>query len=97
MLSLKPFTTNNINDIVNKPLYFFDDNRLNVSNIIHPDDLGFLETYYGEYYTEIVYYEYDRPTCPKCGSSMNSNGSRRAKPNKWEGIRKKTIYLPRLQ
>ena len=44
MLSLKPFTTNNINDIVNKPLYFFDDDRLNVSNIIHPDDLGFLET-----------------------------------------------------
>ena len=41
MISLKPFTTNNINDIVNKPLYFFDDDRLNVSNIIHPDDLGF--------------------------------------------------------
>ena len=94
MLSLKPFTTNNINDIVNKPLYFFDDDRLNVSNIIHPDDLDFLETYYGDYYSEIVYYEYDRPICPKCGSLMNSNGSRRAKPNKWEGIRKKQYICP---
>ena len=94
MHSVKPFTTNNINDIVNKPLYFFDDDRLNVSNIIHPDDLGFLETYYGEFYSEIVYYEYDRPVCPKCGSSMNSNGSRRAKPNKWEGIRKKQYICP---
>ena len=94
MNSLKPFTTNNINDIVNKPLYFFDDDRLNVSNIIHPDDLDFLETYYGDYYSEIVYYEYDRPICPKCGSLMNSNGSRRAKPNKWEEIRKKQYICP---
>ena len=94
MKSINPFTTNNINDIVNKPLYFFDDDRLNVSNIIHPDDLGFFDTYYGEYYSEIVYYEYDRPICLKCGSSMNSNGSRKAKPNKWEGIRKKQYICP---
>ena len=94
MKSINPFTTNNINDIVNKPLYFFDDDRLNVSNIIHHDDLGFFDTYYGEYYSEIVYYEYERPICLKCGSSMNSNGSRKAKPNKWEGIRKKQYICP---
>ena len=40
-------------------------------------------------YSEIVYYEYDGPICTKCGSSMNSNGSYRVKPNKWERIRKK--------
>ena len=83
MLSKYPFTTNIMNDILNKPLYFFDDDQLNVSNSIHPDDLGFFEEYYGEYYSKIVYYEYDRPIYPKCGNSMNSNGSRQAKPNKW--------------
>ena len=56
--------------------------------------MGFFDTYYGEYYSEIVYYEYDRPICLKCGSSMNSNGSRKAKPNKWEGIRKKQYICP---
>lgn len=83
-----------MNDIVNKPLYFFDDDQLNVSNSIHPDDLDFFEKYYGEYYSEIVYYEYNRPICPECGSLMNSNGSRQAKPNKWEGIRKKQYICP---
>lgn len=94
MLYLIPFTNNIMNEIVNKPLYFFDDDQLNISNSIHPDDLGFFEEYYGKYYSEIVYYEYDRPVCPKCGSSMNSNGSRQAKPNKWGGIRKKQYIWP---
>ena len=94
MLYLIPFTDNIMNKIENKPLYFFDDDQLNISNSIHPDDLGFFEEYYGEYYSEIVYYEYDRPICPKCGSSMNSNGSRQAKPNKWGGIRKKQYICP---
>ena len=73
MLSVKPFTNDIINDIVNKPFYFLDGDLLNICNTIHPDDLGFFEKYYGDYYTEIVYYEYDRPVCPKCGNSMNSN------------------------
>ena len=38
MLSKNPFTINNMNDILNKPLYFFESGRLNVSNIIDPDD-----------------------------------------------------------
>ena len=75
-------------------LYYFEDDQLNVSNRISPDDLDFFEEYYCEYYSEIVYYEYDRPLCPKCGSSMNSNGSRVAKPNKWDGIRKKQYVCP---
>ena len=94
MSSVKPLTTNIINDIVNKPLYYFEDDQLNVSNRISPDDLDFFEEYYCEYYSEIVYYKYDRPLCPKCGSSMNSNGSRVAKPNKWDGIRKKQYVCP---
>ena len=94
MNSINPFTSNNIVDILNKPLYFLDCDQLNVCNLISPDDLGFFQEYYGDYYTEIVYYEYDRPVCPECSSSMNSNGSRPAKPNKWEGIRKKQYICP---
>lgn len=40
----------------------------------------FFEEYYGEFNDEIVYYEYDRLLCPNCDISMNSNGSRHAKP-----------------
>ena len=94
MLSINPFTSYNIVDILNKPLYFIESDQLNVCNLISPDDLGFFQEYYRDYYTEIVYYEYERPTCPKCDISMNSNGSRPAKPNKWEGIRKKQYICP---
>ena len=94
MIQENALTTNIINDIVNKPLYFFEDGQLNVSNRINPDDLDFFEEYYYGYYSEIVYYEYDIPLCPICGSSMNSNGSRVAKPNKWDGIRKKQYICP---
>ncbi len=94
MLSKKPFTSNNLVGILNKPLYFFDCDQLNVRNLISPDDLDFFEEYYHDYYTEIVYYEYDRPVCPNCNSSMSSNGSRPAKPNKWENIRKKQYLCP---
>ena len=82
MLSINPFTSYNIVDILNKPLYFIESEQLNVCNLISPDDLGFFQEYYGDYYTDIVYYEYERPLCPRCNISMNSNGSRPAKPNK---------------
>ena len=78
MHSIKPFTSNNFVDILNKPLYFFDCDRLNVCNLINPDDLNFFREYYCDYYTEIVYYEYDRPLCPNCNITMNSNGYRPA-------------------
>ena len=94
MLSINPFTSYNIVDILNKPLYFIESEQLNVCNLISPDDLGFFQEYYGDYYTEIVYYEYERPLCPKCNISMNSNGSRPAKPNKWGSIRKKQYICP---
>ena len=84
MNSTKPFTSNIMVDSLNKPLYFFDSDQLNVCNLISPDDLGFFQEYCGEYYTEIVYYEYNRPLCPDCTSYMNSNGSMPAKPNKWD-------------
>ena len=45
-----------MNDILNKPLYFLEDGRLYVSNIINQDDLYFFDEYYDEYYDEIVYY-----------------------------------------
>ena len=61
MLSKIHFTLNNLNDILNNPLYFFEDGRLNVSNVINPDDLDFFDEYCGECYDEIVYYEYGRP------------------------------------
>ena len=94
MIQIKPFTSYNIVDILNKPLYFIDSDQLNVCNLISPDDLGFFQEYYGDYYTEIVYYEYERPSCPECNNSMNGNGSRPAKPNKWESIRKKQYICP---
>lgn len=94
MLSKKPFTSTNIVDILNKPLYFFDCDQLNVCNLINPDDLGFFQEYYEDNYTEIIYYEYNRPLCPNCNSSMSSNGSRPAKPNKWDNIRKKQYICP---
>ena len=73
---------------------FIDSDQLNVCNLISPDDLGFFQEYYGGYYTEIVYYEYEQPLCPECNISMNNNGSRSAKPNKWECIRKKQYICP---
>ena len=54
MLSENLLTINDMNDILNKPLYFFESGRLNVSNSIHPDDLGFFEENSDEYYSEIV-------------------------------------------
>ena len=68
MLSINPFTSYNIGDILNKPLYFFLSDQLNVCNLISPDDLDFFQEYYSDYYTEIVYYEcltlsYS-PSCP---------------------------------
>ena len=61
MISKNPLTINDMNEILNKPLYFYESGRLNVSNIIDPDDLDFFDEYFGEYYEEIVYYEHDRP------------------------------------
>ena len=46
MLSKNPFTLNIMNDILNKPLYFLEDGRLNVSNIIDPYYLSFFDEYY---------------------------------------------------
>ncbi|WP_296890377.1 hypothetical protein [uncultured Methanobrevibacter sp.] len=63
MISINSLTSYNIVDILNKPLYFIESDQLNVCNLISPDDLGFFQEYYRDYYTEIVYYEYERPIC----------------------------------
>ena len=63
-------------------------------NLISPDNLDFFQKYYDEHYTEIVYYEYNHHLCPNCSILMNSNGSRPAKPNKWNGIREKQYICP---
>ena len=42
-------------------------------------------------FSEIIYFEQDRPVCSECGAEMADNGSRKVKPNKIEGIRKKAI------
>ena len=44
MLSIKPFTSYNIVDILNKPLYFIESDQLNVCNLISPDDLSFFQS-----------------------------------------------------
>lgn len=44
MLSVKPFTNDIINDIVNKPFYFLDGDQLNICNTIQPDDWAFLRS-----------------------------------------------------
>ena len=49
MLSINPFTSYNIGDILNKPLYFFLSDQLNVCNLISPDDLDFFQEYYSDY------------------------------------------------
>ena len=75
-------------------MYFIDSDQLNVCNLISPDDLGLFWEYYGDYYVEIVYYGYERLLYSECDSLMKSNGSRSAKPNKWESIRKKQYICP---
>ena len=40
-------------------------------------------------FSEIIYFEHEMPVCPECGANMVDNGSRKVKPNKIEGIRKK--------
>lgn len=75
-------------------MIFFNVNRLNVSNIIDPNDLNFFNEYYGKFYDKIVYYEYERPLCSNCENSMNSNGSKTSKQNKWKRTHKKQYSCP---
>ncbi len=97
MNSKKPFTMNNIDEATDKYFYFIESGTLNLPNTFNPDDLDFFQKYYGDKYTDILYFEYERPVCPNCGVPMNSNGSRPAKPNMKENIRKKQYICPKCR
>ena len=95
MNSKKPFTEYTIVEPTDKYFYFIESWKLNLPNTFSPDDLDFFQKYYGDKYSEIIYFEYERPICPNCGVSMNSNGSRPVKPNMKKNIRKKQYICPK--
>ena len=95
MNSKKPFTKYTIVEPTDKYFYFIESWKLNLPNTFSPDDLDFFQKYYGDKYSEIIYFEYERPICPNCGVSMNSNGSRPVKPNMKKNIRKKQYICPK--
>ena len=83
-----------VND--DKTICFIDGDRLFLSNIVDIKHVGFFKDLLPEF-SEIVYFEHDRPVCPECGADMADNGSRKVKPNKIEGIRKKQYACPDCQ
>ena len=87
------FTDDNMGEEVNKTLCEIKKGKLYLSNIVDIKHIGFFKDILPEF-SEIVYFEHDRPKCPKCGCEMNENGSKRAKPNKLEGIRKEQYECP---
>ena len=87
------FTYDNMDEEFNKTLCEFKNGQLFLSNTINPKHREFFQDILPEF-SEIVYFEHDRPVCPECGCEMDDNGSREAKPNKWEGIRKKQYICP---
>lgn len=82
------FTDEYMNEVSNKILCELKDDQLFISNLIDIKHLDFFKDILPEF-NEIVYFEHENPTCPRCGSNMADNGSRKVKPNKLEGIRKK--------
>lgn len=95
MNSKKPFTKYTIVEPTDKYFYFIESWKLNLPNTFSPDDLDFFQKYYGDKYSEIIYFEYERPICSNCGVSMNSNGSRPAKPNMKKNIRNNQYICPK--
>ena len=87
------FTDEYLGEVSNKPLCEFKDDQLFISNIIDIKHINFFKDILPEF-NEIVYFEHDTPKCPRCGSDMSDNGSRKVKPNKQEGIRKKQYICP---
>ena len=90
----QPFTVNNIVEATDKHFYYIESGKLNLPNTFSPDDLDFFQKYYGDKYTEIIYFEPERPICSNCCVPMNSNWSRVAKPNMKKNIRKKQYICP---
>lgn len=90
------FTDNGLEETGNKIICHLEDDQLYLSNIVDLKHIGFFKDILPEF-SEIVYFEHDRPVCPRCGSDMVDNGSREVKPNKLDGIRKKQYVCPDCQ
>ena len=69
MNSKKPFTKYTIVEPTDKYFYFIESCKLNLPNTFSPDDLDFFQKYYDDKYSEIIYFEYERPICPNCGKT----------------------------
>lgn len=82
------FTDDTLDKEINKTLCFLENDQLYLSNNVDIIHMPFFKEHLPEF-TEIVYFEHDRPLCSGCGCEMKDNGSREVKPNKLEGIRKK--------
>ena len=82
------FTDNDMDEECNKTLCEFKDGQLFLSNIVDIKHIDFFKDILPEF-SEIVYFEHETPICSHCGCEMAPNGSREAKPNKLEGMRKK--------
>lgn len=89
------FTYDDLEETGNKIICHLEDDQLYLSNIVDLKHIGFFKDILPEF-SEIVYFEHDRPICPRCGSEMADNGSREVKPNKLEGIRKKNSIFVRI-
>lgn len=88
------FTDYFMEDDINKTLCYFKKDQLFLSNIVDIKWIDFFKDILPEF-SEIIYFEYNKPECPNCGCEMSSNGSRESKPNKLEGIRKKQYVCPK--
>lgn len=87
------FTDDTLGEEINKTLCYLKDDQLFLSNVIDIKHINFFNDILPEF-TEIVYFEHDTPICSVCHCEMSENGSREAKPNKLEGIRKKQYLCP---
>ena len=88
------FTDYYLEDGIDKTLCYFKNDQLFLSNIVDIKWIDFFKDILPEF-SEIIYFEHDRPECSNCGFEMNDNGSRESKPNKQKGIRKKQYICPK--
>ena len=77
-----------------KTLLYTKNDKLYVSNMFDPKFIPFFKDLIPDH-KEIVYFEHTRPVCPNCGVKMNSNGSKKSKPNMHDNICKKQYKCPK--
>ena len=89
------FTDYFMEDDINKTLCYFKKDQLFLSNIVDIKWIDFFKDILPEF-SEIIYFEYNKPECPNCGCEMSPNGSRESKPNKTGRNQEKTICLSKM-